>query len=148
MKELFILAVLVMAILIYEIIQAKKENKILRNNYNTALKILSDSDPKLKEYLENKNQVLVRKEKMTKDKIKDNIILFMISFFINEMTESGITTDIEIQNYFNESNEKEFKKKVKEYKKIQSLTRTKAIKKITELKKDINNLKSDIKISK
>ena len=35
--------------------QAKKENKILRNNYNTALKILSDSDPKLKEYLENKN---------------------------------------------------------------------------------------------
>ena len=85
---------------------------------------------------------------MTKDKIKDNIILFMISFFINEMTESGITTDIEIQNYFNESNEKEFKKMVKEYKKIQSLTRTKAIKKITELKKDINNLKSDIKISK
>ncbi|MDY5930151.1 MAG: hypothetical protein SPJ27_09030 [Candidatus Onthovivens sp.] len=85
---------------------------------------------------------------MTKDKIKDNIILFMISFFINEMTESGITTDIEIQNYFNESNEKEFKKMVKEYKKIQSLTRTKAIKKITELKKDINNLKSDIMISK
>lgn len=38
---------------------------------------------------------------MTKDKDKDNIILFMISFFINEMTESGITTDIEIQNYFN-----------------------------------------------
>lgn len=85
---------------------------------------------------------------MTKGKDKDNIILFMISFFINEMTESGITTDIEIQNYFNESNEKEFKKMVKEYKKIQSLTRTKAIKKITELKKDINNLKSDIMISK
>ena len=55
MKELFILAVLVMAILIYGIIQTKKENKILRNNYNTALKILSDSDSKLKEYLENKN---------------------------------------------------------------------------------------------
>ena len=32
----------------------EKENKILRNNYNTALKLLSDSDPKLKEYLENK----------------------------------------------------------------------------------------------
>lgn len=32
----------------------EKENKILKNNYNTALKILSDSDPKLKEYLENK----------------------------------------------------------------------------------------------
>ena len=55
MKELFILAILVMAILIYEIIQTKKENKILKNNYNTALKILSDSDSKLKEYLENKN---------------------------------------------------------------------------------------------
>ena len=33
----------------------EKENKILRNNYNTALKLLSDSDPKLKEYLENKD---------------------------------------------------------------------------------------------
>ena len=55
MKELFILAVLVMAILIYEIIQTKKENKILKNNYNTALKILSDSDQKLKGYLENKD---------------------------------------------------------------------------------------------
>lgn len=33
MKELFILAVLVMDILIYEIIQTKKENKILKNNY-------------------------------------------------------------------------------------------------------------------
>ena len=51
MKELFILAVLVMVTLIYDIIQTKKENKILKNNYNTALKILSDSDPKLKEYL-------------------------------------------------------------------------------------------------
>ena len=51
MKELFILAILVMATLIYEIIQTKKENKILKNNYNTALKILSNNDPKLKEYL-------------------------------------------------------------------------------------------------
>lgn len=51
MKELFILAILVMVTLIYEIIQTKKENKILKNNYNTALKILSDSDPKLKGYL-------------------------------------------------------------------------------------------------
>lgn len=66
MKELFILAVLVIAILIYEIIQTKKENKILKNNYNTALKILSDSDPKLKEYLENKDWVLVRKERNDK----------------------------------------------------------------------------------
>lgn len=54
MKELFILAVLVIAMLIYEIIETRKENKILKNNYHTALKILSDSDSKLKEYLENK----------------------------------------------------------------------------------------------
>ena len=56
MKELFILAVLVMAILIYEIIKTKKENKILNNNYHTALKILSDSDPKLKEYLKKERE--------------------------------------------------------------------------------------------
>ena len=56
MKELFILAVLVMVTLIYEIIQIKKENKILKNNYNTALKILSDSDPKLKGYLKKKGR--------------------------------------------------------------------------------------------
>ena len=56
MKELFILAILVMVTLIYEIIQTKKENKILKNNYNTALKILSDSDTKLKEYLKKKGR--------------------------------------------------------------------------------------------
>lgn len=56
MKELFILAILVMVTLIYEIIQIKKENKILKNNYNTALKILSDSDSKLKEYLKKKGR--------------------------------------------------------------------------------------------
>ena len=56
MKELFILAILVMVTLIYEIIQTKKENKILKNNYNTALKILSDSEPKLKEYLKKKGR--------------------------------------------------------------------------------------------
>ena len=56
MKELFILAILVMVILIYEIIQTKKENKILKSNYNTALKILSDSDTKLKVYLKKKGR--------------------------------------------------------------------------------------------
>ena len=56
MKELFILAILVIVTLIYEIIQTKKENKILKNNYNTALKILSDSDSKLKEYLKKKGR--------------------------------------------------------------------------------------------
>ena len=55
MEKIFVLAVLTIALLIYEIIKTKKENKILYNNYQTALKILSEYDPKLKEYLENKN---------------------------------------------------------------------------------------------
>lgn len=55
MEEIFVLSVLTIALLIYEIIKTKKENKILYNNYQTALKILSEYDPKLKEYLEEKN---------------------------------------------------------------------------------------------
>ena len=55
MEKIFALAVLTIALLIYEIIKTKKENKILYNNYQTALKILSEYDPKLKEYLEEKN---------------------------------------------------------------------------------------------
>ena len=55
MEKIFVLSVLTIALLIYEIIKTKKENKILYNNYQTALKILSEYDPKLKEYLENKN---------------------------------------------------------------------------------------------
>ena len=55
MEKMFVLAVLTIALLTYEIIKTKKENKILYNNYQTALKILSEYDPKLKEYLENKN---------------------------------------------------------------------------------------------
>ena len=55
MEKIFVLAVLTIALLTYEIIKTKKENKILYNNYQTALKILSEYDPKLKEYLEEKN---------------------------------------------------------------------------------------------
>lgn len=79
---------------------------------------------------------------------KENIILIMVSFFINEMIDSGISTDDEIKNYFSQSNEKAFKKMLYEYKKMQSLTRSKAISKVIELKKEIADLKSDIKISK
>lgn len=77
-----------------------------------------------------------------------NIILIMASFFINEMIDSGISTDDEIKNYFNQSNEKAFKKMLHEYKRMQSLTRSKAINKVIELKKEIADLKSNIKISK
>lgn len=55
MEKIFVLSVLTIALLTYEIIKTKKENKILYNNYQTALKILSEYDPKLKEYLEEKN---------------------------------------------------------------------------------------------
>lgn len=55
MEELIILSIFTMSILVYELIKTKKENKILYNNYQTALKILSEYDPKLKEYLEDKN---------------------------------------------------------------------------------------------
>lgn len=78
---------------------------------------------------------------------KDEIVIMMISFFINEMIENGIVTDKEISYYFNESNDKQFKKMIKEYKEIALITRSKSIKKIKELKEEIKTLKSDIKIS-
>ncbi len=79
---------------------------------------------------------------------QENIILMMVAFFINEMIENGISTDEEIKDYFNQSNENAFKKMIREYKKLQSLTRNKALKRVSELKKEIIDLKSDIKISK
>lgn len=57
MEELIILSIFTMSILVYELIKTKKENKILYNNYQTALKILSEYDPKLKEYLEKENKI-------------------------------------------------------------------------------------------
>lgn len=78
---------------------------------------------------------------------KDEIVIMMISFFINEMIENGIATNKEISDYFNESNDKQFKKMIKEYKEITLITRSKSIKKIKELKEEIKTLKSDIKIS-
>lgn len=57
MEELIILSIFTMSVLVYELIKTKKENKILYNNYQTALKILSEYDPKLKEYLERENKI-------------------------------------------------------------------------------------------
>lgn len=57
MEELIILSIFTMAVLVYELVKTKKENKILYNNYQTALKILSEYDPKLKEYLERENKI-------------------------------------------------------------------------------------------
>lgn len=86
---------------------------------------------------------MIMKEKSKKDKI----VIMMINFFINEMIENHITTDKEISYYFNESNDKQFKKMIKEYKEIATITRSKSVKKIKELKDEIKALKSDIKIS-
>ena len=79
---------------------------------------------------------------------QENIILMMVAFFINEMIETGISTDEEVKEYYNQSNENAFKKMIREYKKLQSLTQSKALKRVAELKKEIIDLKSDIKISK
>lgn len=57
MEELIILSIFTMSVLVYELIKTKKENKILYNNYQTSLKILSEYDPKLKEYLERENKI-------------------------------------------------------------------------------------------
>ena len=57
MGELIILSIFTMLVLVYELVKTKKENKILYNNYQTALKILSEYDPKLKEYLERENKI-------------------------------------------------------------------------------------------
>jgi sulfur relay (sulfurtransferase) DsrF/TusC family protein len=57
MEELIILSIFTIAVLVYDLIKTKKENKILYNNYQTALKILSEYDPKLKEYLERENKI-------------------------------------------------------------------------------------------
>lgn len=57
MEEILLLMVLMIAILVCELIKTQKENKILYNNYQTALKILSEYDPKLKEYLERENKI-------------------------------------------------------------------------------------------
>lgn len=83
-----------------------------------------------------------------KSEKQDTIILMIVSFFINEMCENGISTHKEINKYFTDGKENKFKKMIKEYKELQSLTKSKAIKRIAELKKEIIDIKSDIKISK
>lgn len=56
MEKLFISVILIMVILVYELVKTKRENKILYNNYKTAMKVLAEYDPKLKAYLESKER--------------------------------------------------------------------------------------------
>ena len=71
---------------------------------------------------------------------KDNIILTMIEFFITEMCNNGIATNNEISDLFNNDKELEFNKMIKEYKKLQNVTRSKANKAIIRLKKENKHL--------
>lgn len=57
MEELIVLVIFTITVLVYEIIKTKKENKILYNNYKTALRILSEQDPKLAEYLKKEGKL-------------------------------------------------------------------------------------------
>ena len=70
----------------------------------------------------------------------DNIILTMIDFFIEEMCDSGTATIEEITEMYNEGKENEFRKMVREYKKLQNVTRSKANKAIIKLKKENKHL--------
>ena len=70
----------------------------------------------------------------------DNIILTMVEFFITEMCNNGIATDNEISDLFNNGNELEFNKMIKEYKKLQNVTRSKANKAVIRLKKENKHL--------
>lgn len=57
MEKLIILSIFTMSVLLYELIKIKKENKILYNNYQTALNILTETDPELKAYLEREGKL-------------------------------------------------------------------------------------------
>ncbi len=59
MEELIILSIFTMSVLVYELIKTKKENKILYNNYQTALNILAETDPELKAYLEREGKLKI-----------------------------------------------------------------------------------------
>ncbi len=68
-------------------------------------------------------------------KSKDKIILEMIHFFITEMCENGISTTEKISESFSHNELKDFKNMIREYKKMQSLTRNKAVKRVAEMKR-------------
>ena len=68
-------------------------------------------------------------------KSKDKIVLEMIHFFITEMCENGISTTEKISESFSHNELKDFKNMIREYKKIQSLTRSKAVKRVAEMKR-------------
>lgn len=52
MESIILILTILLITVVYDLIKTKKENKILYNNYHTALNILAETDSKLKEYLE------------------------------------------------------------------------------------------------
>ncbi len=83
-----------------------------------------------------------------KKESQDNIMLMMVSFFIDEMITSGISTGEEINYYFSNGSEINIYLMIKEYNEYQSITRSKAVKKVAELKQKIKKLEGDIMVSK
>lgn len=56
MESIILILTASLITVIYDLIKIKKRNKILYNNYHTALNIIAEQDPKLKAYLESKER--------------------------------------------------------------------------------------------
>lgn len=54
MKEIILILTILLISVVYDLVNTKKRNKILYNNYHTALNIIAEQDPKLREYLESR----------------------------------------------------------------------------------------------
>lgn len=79
---------------------------------------------------------------MKLEKRQEEIIITMVDFFINEITDFGICKIQDISDYFNDGNVRQFKKMAKEYFKLNNATRTKAIKSIIAKNKRIIELEA------
>lgn len=53
---IYTILIFIIGILLIKLNELNKEMKIYKNNYYTALKILEDYDPKLREFLRRKGQ--------------------------------------------------------------------------------------------
>lgn len=56
MKTMIVILIIIIYFLVLKLIKLNEDLAIYKNNYYTAIKILGDYDPKLKEYLESKGK--------------------------------------------------------------------------------------------
>lgn len=56
MKIIIVILIIIIYFLVLKLIKLKENLATYKNNYYTAIKILGDYDPKLKEYLESKGK--------------------------------------------------------------------------------------------